>query len=97
MPRCATVTASNSIGRWRWTRARPADYALQVRSQFLIATDLDNPVILEDDPFHQDRWDYVYYLTIGREDATFKRWVTIVFENDRVIEIRRDQELAPDL
>ena len=56
---------------------------------------LGTPMV--DDPFHADRWDYVYYLTIGRKDATFKRWVTIVFENDRVIEIRRDQELAPDL
>ena len=56
---------------------------------------LGTPMV--DDPFHADRWDYVYYLRIGREDASFKRWVTIVFENDRVIEIRRDQELAPDL
>ncbi len=61
----------------------------QVR--FLLGT----PMV--DDPFHADRWDYVYYLTIGREDATFKRWVTVVFENDTVSEIRRDQELAPDL
>ena len=61
----------------------------QVR--FLLGT----PMI--DDPFHADRWDYVYYLTIGREDASFKRWVTVVFENDTVTEIRRDQELAPDL
>ena len=61
----------------------------QVR--FLLGT----PMV--DDPFHADRWDYVYYLTIGRDDATFKRWVTVVFENDTVTEIRRDQELAPDL
>ncbi|MDH3431270.1 MAG: outer membrane protein assembly factor BamE [Gammaproteobacteria bacterium] len=49
------------------------------------------------DPFHQARWDYVYYVTIGRNPATFKRWVTIVFENDIVTEIQRDQELDPDL
>ena len=61
----------------------------QVR--FLLGT----PMV--DDPFHSERWDYVYYLTIGREDASFKRWVTIIFENDQVSEIRRDQELAPDL
>ena len=61
----------------------------QVR--FLLGT----PMV--DDPFHADRWDYVYYLSIGRKDATFKRWVTIVFENDQVSEIRRDQELASDL
>lgn len=61
----------------------------QVR--FLIGT----PMI--DDPFAQQRWDYVYYLKIGRRDATFKRWVSIFFEDDVVSEIRKDQELAPDL
>lgn len=61
----------------------------QVR--FLLGT----PMI--DDPFHHDRWDYVYFLKVGRKDATFKRWVTVFFENDRVSEIRRDQELDPRL
>ncbi len=61
----------------------------QVR--FLIGT----PMI--DDPFNKDRWDYVYYLKIGRKDASFKRWLSVFFENDVVSEIRRDQELAPDL
>jgi outer membrane protein assembly factor BamE len=61
----------------------------QVR--FLLGT----PMI--DDPFHQARWDYVYYITIGRKPATFKRWVTIEFEDDIVTEIIRDQELDPDL
>ena len=61
----------------------------QVR--FLLGT----PMI--DDPFHQDRWDYVYFLKIGRNDATFKRWVSVVFEDDLVSEIRRDQELSPKL
>ena len=61
----------------------------QVR--FLLGT----PLI--DDPFHKDRWDYVYYLKVGREDATFKRWISIFFEDDVVSEIRRDQELNPGL
>jgi len=52
---------------------------------------------LVDDPFHQDRWDYVYFIRIGRDPATFKRWVTIVFDNDVVAEIRDDQELDPNL
>jgi outer membrane protein assembly factor BamE len=61
----------------------------QVR--FLLGT----PMI--DDPFHTNRWDYVYYLTIGREQATFKRWVSVYFENDVVSKIVDDQELNPKL
>jgi outer membrane protein assembly factor BamE len=61
----------------------------QVR--FLLGT----PMI--DDPFHQNRWDYVYYLKVGRKDATFKRWISIFFEEDVVSDIRKDQELDPGL
>ena len=61
----------------------------QVR--FLLGT----PMI--DDPFHKDRWDYVYFLKIGRKDAAFKRWVSIFFADDRVSEIRKEQELDPGL
>ena len=61
----------------------------QVR--FLLGT----PMIA--DPFHQDRWDYIYYVKIGRNDATAKRWVTILFEDDTVSEIQRNRELSEDL
>ena len=59
--------------------------------RFLLGT----PMI--DDPFHASRWDYVYYLKVGRKDATFKRWVSVFFENDLVSEIRKEQELDPKL
>ncbi|MCB1844068.1 MAG: outer membrane protein assembly factor BamE [Halioglobus sp.] len=49
------------------------------------------------DPFHKDRWDYVFYVTIGRQKATFKRWVTIYFDGDTVSRIERDRELNPDI
>jgi outer membrane protein assembly factor BamE len=61
----------------------------QVR--FLLGT----PMI--DDPFHQERWDYIYFLKVGRKDATFKRWVSVFFEDGLVREIRKDQDLAPTL
>lgn len=61
----------------------------QVR--FLLGT----PMI--DDPFHRDRWDYVYFLRIGRNPATFKRWVSIHFVDDVVSEIVDGQELNPNL
>lgn len=61
----------------------------QVR--FLLGT----PMI--DDPFHENRWDYVYYLRIGRQKATFKRWISIYFDGTNVTEILSDQELHVDL
>jgi hypothetical protein len=39
----------------------------------------------------------VYFLKIGRKDATFKRWVSVYFEDEKVSEIRRDLELDPGL
>jgi len=59
--------------------------------RFLLGT----PMI--DDPFHENRWDYIYYLRIGRDKAIFKRWVSVYFEDDNVSEIITDQELRPDL
>ena len=59
--------------------------------RFLLGT----PMI--DDPFHKDRWDYVYYLKISRKDTVAKRWVSILFSGDKVGEIRKDLELDPDL
>ena len=61
----------------------------QVR--FLLGT----PMI--DDPCHASRWDYVYYAKIGRKDATYKRWVSVLFEDNSVVEIRKDLELSPKL
>ena len=61
----------------------------QVR--FLLGT----PMI--DDPFHASRWDYVYYVKIGRKDATGQRWVTILFEDDAVSEIQRNRDLSDRL
>lgn len=61
----------------------------QVR--FLLGT----PMIA--DPFHQNRWDYVYYVKIGRRDASAKRWVTVLFDDDTVTEIQRNRDLAENL
>lgn len=61
----------------------------QVR--FLLGT----PMI--DDPFHENRWDYVYFLRVGRDKAIFKRWVSVYFDGEKVSEVIREQELRPDL
>jgi outer membrane protein assembly factor BamE len=56
---------------------------------------LGTPMIT--DPFKRNRWDYVYYVTIGRHSAVQKRWVSVYFEDEKVSEIRTDLELAPEL
>lgn len=56
---------------------------------------LGTPMIA--DPFHQDRWDYVYYLKLGRDEATYRRWVSVYFEDDVVTEVVRDKQLAHKL
>ena len=61
----------------------------QVR--FLLGT------LMVDDPFHAERWDYVYYLKVGRRDATFKRWVSVHFDDDRVSRVVADQSLRENL
>ena len=61
----------------------------QVR--FLLGTPMVN------DPFHADRWDYVYYLKAGRGDALLKRWISVYFEGDQVSRIVADQSLSDDL
>jgi len=85
----ATIAQGNLIKQEDLEQAEVGMTRNQIR--FLLGT----PMI--DDPFHQDRWDYIYYLKIGRKDAGFKRWVSIFFENDRVSEIRKEQELDPGL
>ena len=52
---------------------------------------------LVDDPFHENRWDYVYYLRVGRDKAALKRWISIYYDGDNVTEIVEDQELRADL
>jgi len=56
---------------------------------------LGRPMIA--DQFHRDRWDYVYYVKVGRGSTFARRWVTVFFEDDLVSEILPDQELNPDL
>ena len=59
--------------------------------RFLIGT----PMI--DDPFNENRWDYVYFLKIGRNQAAAKIWVSIIFEENKVSLIIKDQNLSPNL
>src|SRR5690606_8739155 len=49
--------------------------------QFLLGTPLIS------DPFHADRWDYTYFFRQGRRRDVTRYWVTVFFEDDRVVRI----------
>lgn len=55
------------------------------RSQVLFV--LGTPLVT--DPFHPDRWDYVY-LTGKAGDVNRKRGITVVFSEDRLVRIEGD-------
>lgn len=60
----------------------------QVR--FLLGT----PMV--DDPFHAERWDYVYYLALGRRDPIMSHMLTVYFDGDLVSRIERHQDLEDE-
>ena len=85
----ATLSQGNLLKQEDLDQVEAGMTRSQVR--FLLGT----PMI--DDPFHEERWDYVYFLRIGRKKASFKRWVSIYFDDEKVSEIVDGQELRPDL
>lgn len=85
----ATISQGNLVKEEDLAQLEVGMTMNQVR--FLLGT----PMI--DDPFHANRWDYIYYLKVGREDAVAKRWVSVFFDDGIVNEIRKDQELDPGL
>ena len=61
------------------------------REQVLFA--LGTPLIV--DPFHPDRWDYVYL--IGKAgDVNRVRGITLEFEEDRLVRVNGDVTVAGD-
>lgn len=44
-----------------------------------------------DDPFTNDRWDYVYLYRNGRTGETLRRQVIVYFVNDRVSRIEKQK------
>ena len=47
------------------------------------------------DPFHQDRWDYIYYLKPGNDTVKQSR-VTLYFKADKLVKID-DSAYAPEM
>ena len=54
----------------------------QVR--FLLGT----PMV--EDMFNNERWDYVYYLKIGRTGQVYRRHFVVYFEGETAVRIERD-------
>lgn len=47
---------------------------------------LGNPLL--EDPFHENRWDYLYFLNPGAPGvANTTRRITVYFEDDRVVRV----------
>jgi len=53
---------------------------------------LGTPLIV--DPFHSDRWDYVYRFKPGRGEASERR-LTVLFKDGVLAELEGDIEAAP--
>ncbi len=75
------VQQGNDVTQEQVNNLRPGMSRNQVR--FALGT----PLIL--DPFHQERWDYIYTLTLGGSEMTERR-VSLYFEEDRLARIEGD-------
>ncbi len=80
-PHRVEVQQGNLVSQEQLAKLKPGMTPSQVR--FLLGT----PLIV--DPFHTQRWDYVYMLRKQGEVAEQRR-VTIQFENDKLKEIKGD-------
>ncbi|MEC9375059.1 MAG: outer membrane protein assembly factor BamE [Pseudomonadota bacterium] len=60
----------------------------QVR--FLLGT----PITL--DPFHSNRWDYIYYFQKGRSANPERRWVIVWFDENKVRKVEKNVPTKPE-
>jgi len=74
------VQQGNVVTQEMIDKLKPGMTPSQVR--FVMGT----PLIV--DPFHQDRWDYYYYLRRSNETSGESQRVTVVFKNDLLIAVQ---------
>ena len=79
------VQQGNVVTQEMIDKLRPGMTPSQVR--FVMGT----PLIT--DPFHQDRWDYYYYLRRSNESAGESQRVTVVFKNDLLFAVQGDTRI----
>ena len=80
------IQQGNYVTQEMMARVKPGMSSSQVR--FALGT----PLII--DPFHKDRWDYVYlYQKEGK--VTEHRRIIVVFKDDKLVRIEGDVVAAP--
>ena len=79
------VQQGNVVTQEMIDKLKPGMTPSQVR--FVMGT----PLIV--DPFHQDRWDYYYYLRRSNETSGESQRVTVVFKNDLLIAVQGDTRI----
>jgi outer membrane protein assembly factor BamE len=82
----ADVQQGNVIDQDAVNRLQPGMTRSQVR--FVMGTPMINDV------FHEDRWDYVYWLREGSGDMKQER-LTVFFDNDRLSRVEGDYRPDP--
>lgn len=75
------IQQGNALSEEAVAKVKPGMSTAQV--EFI----LGRPVL--SDPFHAERWDYVYYLKRADTPAQRAR-VTVYFEGDRVLRVERE-------
>lgn len=76
------IQQGNFISAQQLTQLKPGMTKREVR--YVLGT----PMVV--DPFHENRWDYYYYLRSGNSKTPEHRRITIVFNNDALQEIQGD-------
>jgi outer membrane protein assembly factor BamE len=82
------VQQGNVVTQEMIDKLKPGMTPSQVR--FVMGT----PLIT--DPFHQDRWDYYYYLRRSNEKSGESQRVTVVFKNDLLSAVQGDTRIKSD-
>lgn len=54
---------------------------------------LGTPMV--EDPFNTDRWDYLYYLKIGRSGKVYRRHFVVYFEGDAAVRVEKKSDNVP--
>ena len=79
------VQQGNVVTQEMIDKLKPGMTPSQVR--FVLGT----PLIV--DPFHQDRWDYYYYLRRSNESSGESQRVTVVFKKDLLFAVQGDTRI----